>query len=213
MSRKYYVTDFYNEILNDIGEGSYWFAVEEKVRKEYPNPEKILEFLTAEHLPLGYDAANQVLFTRAALCDFAPLFPLFASKDEAREMMGELISFYANLHRREFFSELKKRGKHAIYKEFCLAAIKLAEERQWEKAEIRFVVEDAQFEKNEITYTGTLREIEEFILEGSAFSYLINTYLQPEKRVQVQDENTIVFYPFIRTIPDISGYGILKRVS
>ncbi|MGE5418149.1 MAG: hypothetical protein ACM3UZ_15525 [Acidobacteriota bacterium] len=213
MVRKYYVTDFYNDILQEIGEGNYWFAVEERVRKEYPNPERILEFLTAEHLPLGYDAANQNLFTRAALCDFAPLFPLFSSKDEAREMLGDLITFYANLHRREFFSELKKRGKHAIYKEFCLGALKLAEEMGWQEAEILFVIEDAQFEKSEVAFSGTLREIEEFILEGSAFTFLVNTYLPAERRIEATDEQTITFYPHLRTIPDTKGIALLKKIS
>lgn len=213
MLRKYYVTDFYNEILKDIGEGKYWFAVEERVRKEYPNPDKILEFLTADHLPLGFDAANQTLFTRSALCDFAPLFPLFASKDEAREMMGDLISFYANLHWREFLSELKKRGKTAIFKEFCVEALKLAEEKGWREAEVIFHVDEFKFDRTEMSFTGTLREIEEFIFDAGNFNYVINTYLCPEQRVCVQDSDTIVFKPFIRTIPDIQGVAYLKKIA
>ncbi|MGE5422499.1 MAG: hypothetical protein ACM3QW_04485 [Ignavibacteriales bacterium] len=211
--RKFYITDFYNEILRDIGEGKYWFAVEERVRKEYPNPDKILEFLTADHIPLGFDAANQTLFTRAALCDFAPVFPLFASKDEAREMMGDLISFYANLHWREFMSELKNRGKTAIFKEFCIEALKLAEEKGWREAEVTFQVDEFKFDRTDMCFTGTLREIEEFIFNGEEFNYVINTYLSPAVRVQVVDDGTIEFKPFIRTIPDIQGTAYLKRIS
>ncbi|MGE5371464.1 MAG: hypothetical protein ACM3QZ_05680 [Solirubrobacterales bacterium] len=210
--RKYYVTDFYNDILKDIGEGKYWFAVEEKVRKEYPNPDKILEFITAEHLPLGFDAANQVIFTRAALCDFAPLFPLFPNKDEGREMMGELIGFYANLHWREFQSELKKRGKKAIYKEFCIHAIKVAEDKGWERVHLSCVLEEFNFDRTEITYEGSLREIEEFIIEGAAFPYLINTYLDPAQRTTVLDDETIHIEPFVRTVPDTKGHVRLKRL-
>lgn len=211
--RKFYVTDFYNEILKDIGEGKYWFAIEEKVRKEYPNSDKILEFLTADHLPLGFDAANQVIFTRAALCDFAPLFPLFPTKDEGREMMGELIGFYANLHWREFQAELKKRGKRAIYKEFCIAALKMAEKADWESANLTCVIEEFTFDKTEIAFEGTLREIEEFILEGAAFPYLVNTYLDIEKRVRQEDDNTIYFEPFLRTIPETKGFAKLTRTK
>jgi hypothetical protein len=31
--KKYYVTDFLQRNSEDIGEGKYWFAVEERVRK------------------------------------------------------------------------------------------------------------------------------------------------------------------------------------
>lgn len=213
MARKYYVTDFYNDILKDIGEGKYWFAVEERVRKEYPHPEKILEFLTADHIPLGFDAYNQVLFPRTMMCDFAPLFPLFNSREEAREMINELVNFYANLHWREFLAELKRRGKKALFKEFCLAALELAEKNGWKEAEMTFVVEESPYEKDEVSYSGSLREIEEFILEGTAFPFLINTYLDPEKRVLVEDENTIKLYPFLRTIPDVQGYAYLKKID
>ncbi|MGE5398385.1 MAG: hypothetical protein ACM3MK_12750 [Chitinophagales bacterium] len=213
MTRKYYITDFYNGILKDIGEGKYWFAVEERVNKEYPYPEKILEFLTADHLPLGFDAANQLLFTRSALCDFAPLFPLFPTKEEAREMIGDLISFYANLHWREFLTVLKKRGKQAIYKEFCLHALEIAEDKGWKEASIVFTIEEMNFETVEIKFVGSLLEIEEYILERNAFPLLINTYLDPNKRVTVEDEETIKIEPFIRTIPDIKGCAVLKKVG
>jgi len=213
MEGKYYTTDFYNDILVQIREGKYWFAVEDKVKREYPYPERILEFLTADHIPLGYNPRERFIFHRTSMCDFLPLFPLFPDEDTAREMLDELVNFYAYLHKREFMRELKKRGKVAVLSDVIEGALRLARAEGWEKAIAIFTIEEGGFEKTEINFVGSLATIEDNLRRNPNFKYFIDTYEDIRKRIEFEDMNTIYFEPYLDDIPEIKGYAYLRRLG
>lgn len=213
MTEKYYTTDFYTDILLQIREGKYWFAVEDKVKREYPYPDKILEFLNTEHIPLGYNPKERFIFHRTSTCDFLPLYPLFPDEDMARDQIDELISFYAYLHKREFTRELKKRGKVALLSNVMEGALQLARAEGWEKIIAIFTIEEGGFEKTEINFVGSLGNIEDNLKNNPNFQYFIDTYEDIRKRIELEDMNTIYFEPYLDDIPEIKGYAYLRRLA
>jgi hypothetical protein len=210
---KYFTTDFYNEILRHIREGKYWYAVEDKVRREYPYPEKILEFLNTDHIPLGFDPRERFIFHRTSLVDFLPLFPLFPDEETAGDMIEELVNFYAYLHKREFMRELKKRGKVAVLQGVLQGALDTARAEGWQQVLAVFTVEEGGFETSEINFVGSVDEIVESIENHPGFEYFIETYEDPRNYIDIMDVNTVYFEPYLSNIPDTKGHAFLRRLA